>query len=658
VNGNEGLIILLAIIMMPILGWMLFAMPNDKRCNSCGSPLSSHRQKSYFLNNSHGQSKEVCKRCYSRGGTIRTSSHANIPEKCSVLTNSTPNIPPVDNTAVLKKEIESTYFNSGFLANGIETGSFNKCSYRIQLPSLDGFATHIETQNKWQILKQTSGISFFNNAVWCMLTEDYIAIKKGDAYWEIPGIPIKDELVLWPSEPNEFIETINHIHCSSAHKSQGFLDVFLILRTMLSKNGQPNSLIDDVINGVFKAHKQQKELKLIDINGIDFSDIVVVDTETTSLKNGHVIDIAVLNWKGEVLLSSLVKTDVEISEEAQNVHRITKMMLSNQPKPSDLSDELQRVIKGKIVCAYNAPFDIECIERTFGFKVTETVLCAMRLSQEFFKYKRWPRLDDFRDHTIPNRVTHRALEDSQDTLELMKIIEMCSHHGNWLQGYSEINLPVLTRCKNHQILDYTSAYNRQIGGYLSLNGIVIAQFNLATLKYAISKSAARFVVKKDDNSLPTIEIQLLDEVLTDQISSHYTKEIEWLSTKNIMDLSLPKQRFITTRIPAEAWFDNVTLQPNEKYTFTSNGLFEDELSISISSHNNVVIGKITMLKRSWKKIYGLGCVGYTNYFILTETNGSETNDEMKVAVLSSVQPQYQYSLARSEIASDISHKDL
>jgi len=64
-NGNEGFIIVLATVSVPLLLYFYFLMPNDKNCNDCGTELSPHRQKTYHCKFKNVD-KEICKRCYTR----------------------------------------------------------------------------------------------------------------------------------------------------------------------------------------------------------------------------------------------------------------------------------------------------------------------------------------------------------------------------------------------------------------------------------------------------------------------------------------------------------------------------------------------------------------------------------------------------------------
>lgn len=62
-NGNEEIILFLAIIGLPICLWALVKMPNASKCGSCGLPLNMHRQKTYH-SVIENKNVEVCRTCY------------------------------------------------------------------------------------------------------------------------------------------------------------------------------------------------------------------------------------------------------------------------------------------------------------------------------------------------------------------------------------------------------------------------------------------------------------------------------------------------------------------------------------------------------------------------------------------------------------------
>jgi hypothetical protein len=48
-DGNEVIIIFMAIIWIPLCLWLLIKIPNASKCGSCGQPLNIQRQKTYHF---------------------------------------------------------------------------------------------------------------------------------------------------------------------------------------------------------------------------------------------------------------------------------------------------------------------------------------------------------------------------------------------------------------------------------------------------------------------------------------------------------------------------------------------------------------------------------------------------------------------------------
>lgn len=93
---------------------------------------------------------------------------------------------------------------------------------------------------------------------------------------------------------------------------------------------------------------------------------VVIDTETTDLDGVAIQLSAVCCQTREVLFSSLIHTEVPISEGAYNVHGIDASMLKDAPKPEQVLVELEDILQGKELIAFNAEFDQRICASTFG----------------------------------------------------------------------------------------------------------------------------------------------------------------------------------------------------------------------------------------------------------------------------------------------------
>lgn len=91
---------------------------------------------------------------------------------------------------------------------------------------------------------------------------------------------------------------------------------------------------------------------------------VVLDTETTGL-DGQVCELAALDAAtGTVLFDSLIRPDCPVEDDAAAVHGISAARLHNAPTWSQVWPMLTWALQGRLLAAYNAPFDQAAIVRT------------------------------------------------------------------------------------------------------------------------------------------------------------------------------------------------------------------------------------------------------------------------------------------------------
>lgn len=152
-----------------------------------------------------------------------------------------------------------------------------------------------------------------------------------------------------------------------------------------------------------------------------------LDTETTGLDpRAEIVEIALVDHDGAVLLDSLVKSTRPIPWDATRIHRITDEMVADAPTWAELWPQVQALLTGRRVGIYNAEYDLRLIqqshaahrlvERTAG----SNAFCIMKLYAEFFgepgRYGdfRWQSLDKAARQCrigLPN--SHRAAADAQ-----------------------------------------------------------------------------------------------------------------------------------------------------------------------------------------------------------------------------------------------------
>jgi DNA polymerase-3 subunit epsilon len=152
------------------------------------------------------------------------------------------------------------------------------------------------------------------------------------------------------------------------------------------------------------------------------SDWVILDTETTGLKNPQIVEIAVINHMGNPLINTLVKPTIRISQDAKRVHGISNYQVMDAPCFADIYDDLKSVIHDKIVIIYNADFDINVINnccKIYGLpQLKIKAFCLMELySQWYGEYSQY--WGNYKWQPLPN-AGHRALNDCLACLGILK----------------------------------------------------------------------------------------------------------------------------------------------------------------------------------------------------------------------------------------------
>ncbi|TQF12017.1 3'-5' exonuclease [Myxococcus llanfairpwllgwyngyllgogerychwyrndrobwllllantysiliogogogochensis] len=90
---------------------------------------------------------------------------------------------------------------------------------------------------------------------------------------------------------------------------------------------------------------------------------VVLDVEATDLK-GRVVEVAVVDLAGAILLHRRISPGCEIAPEAQAVHGLSLADLAGEPGWESVVDEFEAITSGRPVLAFGAHFDGPTIART------------------------------------------------------------------------------------------------------------------------------------------------------------------------------------------------------------------------------------------------------------------------------------------------------
>nr|WP_243201572.1 MULTISPECIES: 3'-5' exonuclease [unclassified Fusibacter] len=141
-----------------------------------------------------------------------------------------------------------------------------------------------------------------------------------------------------------------------------------------------------------------------------------MDTETTGLsKTDEIVEIAVINLDGKVLLNTLVKPKKRIPDHVIKIHGITNEMVEHAPVWEDVWFTLMPYLMSKTMIAYNAMFDVGMIRQSceiHGIKAPYIKqLDMMAICKNLKGYR--PKLESF----ATKKQEHRALADTLIILE-------------------------------------------------------------------------------------------------------------------------------------------------------------------------------------------------------------------------------------------------
>ena len=165
-------------------------------------------------------------------------------------------------------------------------------------------------------------------------------------------------------------------------------------------------------------------------------DTVILDTETTGLEDdARILDLAVTNVAGDILVDTLVNPGEPIPAEATGIHGITDADVAGAPSFADILVKLTGVLDGKRCLIYNEPYDVARLrhELTVHYRQAghahpdasaDAWIDGMRFEDTMIPYSDW--YGDWSDYW--GNYTwqplyggdHRALSDCRAVVERLK----------------------------------------------------------------------------------------------------------------------------------------------------------------------------------------------------------------------------------------------
>jgi DNA polymerase-3 subunit epsilon len=164
----------------------------------------------------------------------------------------------------------------------------------------------------------------------------------------------------------------------------------------------------------------------------------VLDTETTGLRVGEIVQIAIIDHTGNEVLNTLVKPVFAIPPDATNVHGITDEMVSSAPGWNVIAPQVREIIEGRDLIVYNAVYDRKMMhqsdEHWSSVRTNWRELCRWHCAMEAYAEHfgdwnswhnsyRWQSLTNAMfQQNLPTQEAHTALGDCLMTLALVRKI--------------------------------------------------------------------------------------------------------------------------------------------------------------------------------------------------------------------------------------------
>jgi DNA polymerase III epsilon subunit-like protein len=155
---------------------------------------------------------------------------------------------------------------------------------------------------------------------------------------------------------------------------------------------------------------------------------LILDTETTGLHDGEIVQISIVNPDGDALLNTLVKPVLPIPADATRIHGITDAHVADAPGWAAIALLVQDIIADHDVIVYNAVYDRKMMYRSgelcgieyIKWKDVARWYCAMEAYAEF-----WGDWNSYRSSYTWQRLTAACYQQNIAVTEAHSALGDC-----------------------------------------------------------------------------------------------------------------------------------------------------------------------------------------------------------------------------------------
>jgi len=198
---------------------------------------------------------------------------------------------------------------------------------------------------------------------------------------------------------------------------------FRFLDGIISNKKIHNEWLEDEgrrFKGSFDAHIWAKE-------ALESGDFLILDTETTGLltyEKVEVIQIAIIDTEGNVLLNEIIKPKYKIPPRTTKIHGIDNAAVIDKPAFDMFYEKIRDIVKDKTIVAYKAEFDKEILKRSAAIYGLPEIVAKWQCAMRAYKaYQEFPR-----NCPLPY-ASHTALNDCRAVLAILK--SMAENPNPW-----------------------------------------------------------------------------------------------------------------------------------------------------------------------------------------------------------------------------------